>query len=97
MRAHRQGGVGKPSYLTTDQEAQVVAAATQGAFPTAEAVRQWVQQQFGVTYTAGSIYTLLQRLRIRPKVPRPRHEKADPQAQTTWKKGGSGPVWSRPG
>ena len=89
VRSHRRGGPGKPSFLTPAQEQQVVAAAAQGVFGTAQAVRDWIEAEFGVVYTVGSLYTLLPRLGIRLKVPRPRHTKADPQAQATWKKGGS--------
>ena len=86
----RKGGHGSPSYLTRDQQAQLVAEAAQGRFATAQAVRDWMEAQFGVVYTRGSVYTLLARLGIRLKTPRPYHPKADPQAQETWKKGGSG-------
>ena len=97
VRAHRRGGPGKPSYLTADQERQLVAEAATGVFGTAQAVRDWIEAQFGVVYTRDSMYTLLPRLGIRLKVPRPRHTKADPQAQAAWKKGGSGPAWPQPG
>ena len=83
-----KGGPGKPSYLTQAQEQQVVATAATGAFATAQAVRDWIEEQFGVVYTRDSMYTLLPRLGIRLKVPRPRHAKTAPQAQETWKKGG---------
>ena len=57
-------------------------------------MRDWLEAQF-VVYAVGSLYTLLPRLGIRLKVPRPRHPNADPQAQTAWKKGGwTG--WPRP-
>ncbi len=95
VRSRRKGGVGTPSYLTPEQERQVVAEAAQGVFATAQAVRDWIEEQFGVVYTVGSMYTLLPRLGIRLKVPRPRHAKTDPQAQETWKKGGSGSAWPR--
>ncbi len=85
----RKGGVGKPSYLTKDQEAQLVAAAATGVFATAQAVRDWIEARFGVVYTRDSMYTLLPRLGIRLKVPRPRHPQADPRARAAWKKGGS--------
>ena len=89
VRSHRRGGPGKPCYLTEAQQAQVVAEAARGVFATARAVRDWIEEQFGVVYTEGSMYTLLPRLGIRRKVPRPRHTKADPQVQAFWKKGGS--------
>ena len=60
-----KGGPGKPSFLTPAQEQQVVAAAATGVFATAQAVRDWIEQQFGVVYTRDSMYTLLPRLGIR--------------------------------
>ncbi len=89
----RKGGPGKPSFLTPDQEQQVVAAAATGVFATAQAVRDWIEEQFGVVYTRDSMYTLLPRLGIRLKVPRPHHAKTAPQAQAAWQKGGSGSAW----
>lgn len=80
----RKGGPGKPSYLTEAQAEQVVAEAAKGVFATAQAVRDWIEAQFGVAYTVGSMYTLLPRLGIRLKTPRSRHTKVDPQAQTAW-------------
>ena len=68
----------------------MVAEAAQGVFGSAQAVRDWIEERFGVVYTRDSMYTLLPRLGIRLKVPRPRHAKTDPQAQATWKKGGLG-------
>ena len=95
VRSRRRGGPGKPSFLTQAQEQQVVAEAATGAFATAQAVRDWIEEQFGVVYTRDSMYTLLPRLGIRLKVPRPRHAKRDPQAQAAWKKGGSGHAWPK--
>ena len=89
VRSRRRGGHGTPSYLTPDQAEQVVAAATTGEFATAQAVRDWIEEQFGVVYTRDSMYTLLPRLGIRLKASRPRHPQATPQARAAWKKGGS--------
>ena len=96
VRSHRRGGPGKPCFLTEAQQEQLVAEAAKGVFGTAAAVRDWLEAQFGVVYAVGSLYTLLPRLGIRLKVPRPRHPNADPQAQTAWKKGGSRTGWPRP-
>ena len=71
VRSRRRGGPGKPSFLTKDQEQQVVAAAATGVFATAQEMRDWIEEQFGVVYTRDSMYTLLPRLGIRLKVPRP--------------------------
>lgn len=65
----------------------MVAAAT-GVFATAGAVRDWIEAPWGVAYTVAGVYTLLQRLRIRLKTPRPRHTKADPQGPGGLEKGG---------
>lgn len=88
VRAHRQAGTGQPSFLTTEQQAQLWDQAATGAFRTAAEAQQWVAQQFGVRYRPGGMYALLGRLRIHPKVPRPVNPKADQVAQAAWKKGG---------
>jgi transposase len=87
VRTRKGGGKGNAPYVTLEQEAAVKAEAATGAFHTAEAVRQWVADQFGVTYTPKGIYSLLKRVDCRPKVPRPLHAKADLAAQEAWKKG----------
>ena len=92
VRSRRRGGPGKPAFLTPEPERQVAAAAT-GVFATAGAVRDWIEAPWGMAYTVAGVYTLLQRLRIRLKTPRPRHTKAAPQAQAAWKKGGSQNAW----
>ncbi|MYC63355.1 MAG: helix-turn-helix domain-containing protein [Caldilineaceae bacterium SB0661_bin_34] len=89
VRSRRRGGAGKPCFLTPAQQERLVAEAAKGVFGTAQAVRDWIEAQFGVLYTVAGIYTLLERLELRLKVPRPQHPQADPQAQEAWKKGGS--------
>ena len=89
VRSHRRGGPGKISFLTKAQEKQVVAEAARGSFATAQAVRDWIEQQFGVVYTRDSMYTLLLWLGIRLKMPRPRYAQTAPQTREAWKKGGS--------
>ena len=42
VRSHRRGGPGKPSFLTRDEEKQVVAEAATGVLATAQAVRDWL-------------------------------------------------------
>ena len=91
VRSPRRGGPGKPCFLTTDQQAQVVAEAATGVFRTGQAVRDWIEERFGVAYTVAGVYTLMERLGLRLKVPRPQHPNAAPQAQAAWKKGGSRP------
>ena len=60
-----------------------------GRFGTAAEIRRWVEERWGVCYTEGGMYALLDRLRCAPKVPRPVHETVDHLAQARWNKGGS--------
>jgi transposase len=85
--AHRRQGPGKVAWLSTEQQAAVVAQSATGAFRTAAEVRQWVAETFGVTYTEGGMYALLARRRVHPKVPRPVTPKVDPAEQDAWEKG----------
>lgn len=87
--AHRQGGRGRAGKLTPEQEAQVAAAVATGRFRTAAEIGAWIDAMFAVSFRPGGVAHLLARVRAAPKVPRPRHEKADSTAQAAWKKGGS--------
>jgi len=79
------GGQGK---LTPEQLAQVKERLDTGAFRTAQEMRTWIQQQWGVSYTKKGIYGVLRGLKARKKVPRPQSDRASPEAQDMWKKGG---------
>lgn len=87
VTARRSGGHGLPARLSVEQEAALRAEAATGKFHTAAEVREWVAAQFGVEYGPGGIYSVLARLKVHPKVPRPVNPKADPAAQAAWKKG----------
>ena len=87
--AHRQGGHGQPRKLSADQEAQLRAEIATGRFRSAAEVGAWITTTFAVRYRPGGLDGLLRRLRAAPKVPRPRHEKADLAAQAAWQRGGS--------
>jgi transposase len=95
IEGRHAGSQGAPSFLTAAQKAEVAEEVATGRFRTAAEIRQWVQEQWGVRYTEGGMYALLQRLRCAPKVPRPIHEKTDHLAQARWKKGGSPPPSTR--
>jgi transposase len=82
-------GRGMASFLTVEQQADLVDEVETGRFRTAAEIRRWVEERWGVRYTEGGMYALLGRLRCAPKVPRPIHEKTDQLAQARWKKGGS--------
>ena len=94
--AHKAAGRGKPALLTAAQRTALVEQLTTGAVPTAQEAVAWVTAEFGVTYQRGGMYTLLQRLCCRPKVPRPQNPRTSPETQAAWKKAGS-PMLKRGG
>lgn len=85
---HKMGGKGQEPFLTDEAEEQVAREVGTGRFRTAEEIREWIAEEYGVTYKMGGIYSLMHRLRCRPKVPRPIHVKADQEQQASWKRGG---------
>ena len=86
--SHKKGGKGQEAFLTDDAQQHVAQEVSTGRFRTAEEVRNWVVERYGVTYSKGGMYNLLHRLGCSPKVPRPIHERANQQRQANWKKGG---------
>jgi transposase len=84
---HRRGGYGQPRRLTPDQEAQIVEKAREDGFISAPDAARFVLEKFGVTYTASGMDTVLNRLKLRKKVPRPRKAKASEETQEGFKKG----------
>jgi transposase len=87
VRSHRMGGYGQTPRLTPEQQEQLAQEVATGRFRNTVAIRAWVAQTFGVTYTEGGMYSLLERLQCGPKVPRPVHEKANLAEQEAWKRG----------
>lgn len=97
---YRQGGVntvrvkkggnykGAPSRLSAEQVQALISRANTDGFESGLAVRDYIAQTFDVTYTVGSIYSLLKRLKVKKKVPRPMNVKADRATQDAYKKGG---------
>jgi transposase len=90
-RVPGHGARGQASRLTPEQQQTLVSQTATGAFRTYHEARAWVEQTFGVAYTYNGMFTLLARLDVHPKVPRPQAAKADPAVQAAWKKGGSPP------
>jgi transposase len=93
VRAHKMGGWGPQPWLSPEGEIQVSAAVATGRFRTAWEIREWVAQQYGASYTLDGVYSLLQRLKCAPKVPRPVPTKTDREVQAAWKKGVSSRPW----
>lgn len=86
-RVPGHGARGQARRLTDTQQAALLAEVTTGRFRTYDEARVWVEQTFGVTYSYQGLYSVLARLEVHPKVPRPMAVKADPAQQAAWKKG----------
>ena len=65
--SHKMGGKGQEPYLSYESEQQVAEEVGTGRFRTAGEIRDWITEQYGVTYKIGGIYSLMHRLRCRPK------------------------------
>jgi transposase len=101
LRWYRQGGVrevcqrvtgyhsqGAAAYLNGLQQQALAAKVELGEFRTAWEAVQWVEDRWNIRYSYQGMYALLKRHDLHRKVPRPRSDKADPQQQAAWKKGG---------
>jgi transposase len=94
VRRHKVGGrKGRASFLEAGQVQQLQQQAQTGRLRTAGDVRAWIAQTFGVQYSRGGIYSLLARLRWKPKVTRPQSSTSSLEVQEQWKKGASKQPW----
>ena len=64
---HKMGGKGQVPFLTDEAQEQVAQEVATGRFRTGGEIRDWIAEQFGVTYKMGGIYSLMHRLRCSPK------------------------------
>ena len=87
-RTPGHGAIGQPHRLTAEQRAGLLEHAGRGEFRTYAEAREWVEAAYGVAYRPGGFYTSVRRLGVRPKVPRPVAEKADPARREAWRQGG---------
>lgn len=87
-RVPGHGTTGPARRLTAEQERSLVAACAAGRFRTYDEARAWVADEWGVAYRYSGLWTVLARLGVHPKVPRPVAEKADPTAREAWQQGG---------
>ena len=87
--ARRHGGSrAHPRRLSKEQEAELKAKADAGEIYRIEDGVRWAQEEHQVEYTYWGMRHVFARLRLRPKVPRPRNPKASGSEQEAWKKGG---------
>ncbi len=89
VRTPRRAGKGRHALLTAAQQQALVDHLATGAVHTAWDAIAWVAAEFGVTYRQAGMYSLLERLRTHPKVPRSSNPKSSAVVQAAWKKGGS--------
>ncbi len=87
--SHKMGGKGQVPFLSDEAQIEVAEEVSTGRIRTAGEIRDWVSEQYGVTYKTSSICSLMSRLKCAPKVPSPMHAKADAEQQASWEKGGS--------
>jgi len=83
LLAWRQGG--NHQKLNPAQQAELIERSKAG-FTSQQAVREYLQQTFNVTYTQGGVSVLLARLKIKLKTARPRHREKDEGAADAFKK-----------
>lgn len=88
VQAHRVGvHGGVVARLSLEEQAILAAYTGTGMFQRIADVRQWAADYFGVSYSYWGMRSLLARLKIHAKVPRPVADGADLEAQEAWKKG----------
>jgi molybdate transport repressor ModE-like protein len=88
LRQHKKGGgPGGRSLLNPAQTEELLTTIKQANFHTASAIQAEISQRYQVHYQRNGVYSLLRRLKLKKKVPRPHAEKADADLQLAWKKG----------
>jgi transposase len=91
----RHANRGAPPLLAPAQEAELRAAlggpAPDGGLWTGRKVADWMAARVGRPLHEARGWEAMVRLGFRPLRPRPREERADPEAQAAFKKGGSRP------
>jgi len=90
LRERRRGG--NQRKLTDRQERELMAHLDaqaddpRGGLRRGHDVRRWITDQFGLPFSLPGAYKLLHRLGYSHLMPRPRHKRADAQAQEAFKK-----------
>ena len=88
-RIKGHGNQGTPSFLSTEQEDQLLAEIEKGQLATVAAVRDWVQEQWGIVYTLSGMHHCLGRLHTqKPATKRSKPKSAETASQNpqprTW-------------
>lgn len=78
---------GKPSQITQQAWEALKAKMEAGEIATLEQARQYLNQQWGTHYqSVNGIHWQFKRFKVKLKTGRPRHRRAEPQAQADFKK-----------
>lgn len=73
--------------LSEEQQAKLVKrAGTENGFASQAEAREYLADEFQVSYTQAGVCLLFGRLKIKAKVPRPENQGADKEEQTEYKK-----------
>jgi transposase len=76
----------KPSRLTPEAWAGLEEEMTQGKIPHLKDAQIYLEKSFHIHYSLSAIQDIFHKRRVKWKTGRPRHRKADPQAQSDFKK-----------
>lgn len=77
----------RSSKLSDEQQRKLIErASTENGFASQHQARQFLTEEFDVSYTQGGISLLFSRLKIKAKVPRPLNKKASLEEQIEYKK-----------
>lgn len=86
---HRRGGHGgAKSWLTKEQEEELVTKSKTGELHSIWDGVDWAEKEHQISYTYWGMRSVFQRLNLTKKVPRPKSPKASAENQEAWKKGG---------
>jgi transposase len=94
IKAYREGGTkqllkrsheGRKASLPQDIQLKLIEKLISGQYKTAKEIQTWLQTDCGVCLKLSAIYYWLRRLRASWKLPRPNHEKANPEAKESFK------------
>lgn len=72
--------------LSVEQQQALIQQAGKGEFSTLAEIAQWVEQNFGISYSTVGIWKLIKKLKIKKKTARPTHVQKDEKAAENFKK-----------
>ena len=95
IKAYKEGGTkrllkrsheGRKASLPQDIQLKLIEKLISGQYKTAKEIQTWLQTDCGVYLKLSAIYYWLRQLRASWKLPRPNHEKGNPEAKESFKR-----------